>query len=46
MGVTVWGVVGLVGGCMTNTALISKGEPVAKNIGIVYSGMGPDYRWV
>ena len=25
---------------------ISKVEPITKNIGIVYSGMGPDYRWV
>ena len=25
---------------------INKVEPITKNIGIVYSGMGPDYRWV
>ena len=31
---------------MTNTALIHKVEPITKNIGIVYSGMGLDNRWV
>jgi 20S proteasome subunit alpha 2 len=25
---------------------IHKVEPITKNIGIVYSGMGPDYRFV
>ena len=25
---------------------VHKVEPITKNIGMVYSGMGPDYRWV
>lgn len=25
---------------------VHKVEPITKHIGMVYSGMGPDYRWV
>ena len=36
---------GWLGGWVHDEHSISQVEPITKNIGIVYSGMGPDYRW-